>query len=223
MFMKYSETIQQLHQRQKDLAKTFHLETMQKTFWQVDKECAKKPRYCTLRVENYFREIISRDLVLQCFIETIMEIAPPQKIVLSTSSKKTIQDKKQLLVGLAALKMISGQKSQTTRAKKSIAAFKLREGGIIGCKTTLRKKALYSFIDKLVFLALPRARLSLIYRGIDVDSCFTIGINDPFIFIELEGYYDLFQSLHGIDVALATSSKQKGLLQLLLSGLQIKV
>ena len=221
--MKHSEMVQQLHQRQKDLAKNLHLKVIQKNFWQTERECVKKRKCSTLRVENYFREVISRDLVLQCFIETVMEIKSPQKIVLTTSSKRIIQDKKQLLVGLAALKMISGQKSQATRAKKSIAAFKLREGSIIGCKATLRKKALYSFIDKLVFLALPRARLSLVYRGIGADSCFTVGINDPFIFVELEGYYDLFQSLHGINVALVTSIKQKGMLQLLLSGLQIKI
>ena len=221
--MKYSEIVQQLHQRQKNLAKNLHLKAIKRNLWQIDRECVEKQRCCTVRVENYFREIISHDLVLQCFIETVMEIGAPRKIVLSTSSKRIIQDKKQLLVGLAALKMISGQRSQTTRAKKSIAAFKLREGSIIGCKTTLRKKALYSFIDKLVFLALPRARLSLVYQGIDADSCFTVGVDDPFIFVELEGYYDLFQSLHGISVALVTSIKQKGMLQLLLSGLQIKI
>ena len=221
--MKHSERILRLHQQEKKLTKNLHLEAIQKSLNQKHIKSVERRNHCTLRVENYFKEIISHDLVVQCFISTVMEITPPQKVVLSTSSKRIIQDKKQLIVGLAALKMISGQKSQTTRAKKSIAVFKLREGGIIGCKVTLRKKALYSFLDKLLSLALPRSRLSLARQGSNANSDFAIGISDPFIFIELEGHYDLFQSLHGINVTLGTAIKQKGMLELLLSGFQMKV
>ena len=231
--MKHSERVLRLYQQKEKLTKNLHLQTIKKSLNQDIIKGTKKQnpvvynisckQHCTSRVENYFKEIISHDLVVQCFINTIMEITPPEKIVLSTSSKKTIQDKKQLVVGLAALKMISGQKSQPTRAKRSIAVFKLRKGSIIGCKVTLRKKALYSFLDKLSFLALPRSRLSLVHQGSNANSCFGIGISDPFIFIELEGHYDLFQSLHGIDVTFGTAIKQKGMLELLLSGLQMKV
>lgn len=221
--MKHSERVLRLYQQKEKLKKNLHLEAVQKSLNQEDIKTLNRRNHCTLRVENYFKEIISHDLVVQCLVNTVMEITPPQKIVVSTSSKKAIQDRKQVIVGLAALKMISGQKSQTTRAKRSIAVFKLREGSIIGCKVTLRKKALYSFLDKLSVLALPRSRLSLVRQGSNGNSNFAIGISDPFIFIELESHYDLFQSLHGIDVTLVTAITQKGMLELLLSGLQIKV
>ena len=150
-----------------------------------------------------------------------MELSPPNKIVLNTSSKRIIQDKKELVVGLSACLIISGQRCQTTWACKSIAAFKLREGSVIGCKVTLRGSSMYAFIDKLINLVLPRARPSLINQGINTDGTYNIGISDPFLFVELEGHYDLFQSLQGFDIALVVSPKEKGFAPLFWSGLQL--
>lgn len=199
--MKRSVIVNRLYQQHKVLTRDLNQTTTQ-SHWDIVKGC----KQYILRIEKHYKEVISFDLVLQCCVEGVMEIRPPQKIVLSTSSKRLVQDQKELVVGLSALKMISGQKSQSARARKSIAAFKLREGSVLGCKTTLRRKAIYSFLDKLIFLVLPRARASLVNRNIDANNNYNIGISDPFVFMELEGHYDLFQSLQGINIALVNSN-----------------
>lgn len=176
---------------------------------------------CVPRIEKFYKQVVCLDLLLQCPLQSIMELSPPKKIVLNSSSKKIVQDKKELLVGLSACLMISGQKCQATWARRSIAGFKLREGSVTGCKVTLRGSSMYAFIDKLINLVLPRARPSLINQAIDPDGNYNIGISDPFLFVELEHHYDLFQSLQGIDVALLMSPSLKPLPPLFWSGLQI--
>ena len=173
------------------------------------------------RIEKFYKQVVCFDLLLQCPLKSIMELSPPNKIVLNTSSKKIIQDKKELIVGLSACLIVSGQRCQTTWARKSIAAFKLREGSVIGCKVTLRGNSMYAFLDKLINLVLPRARPSLINQTIDPDGTYNIGISDPFLFVELEHHYDLFQSLQGFDIALVMSPKEKGLPPLFWSGFQL--
>ena len=211
--MKHSVIVHRLYQQHKALTKDLNQNTIQ-SHW----ERVKRRKQCILRIEKYYKEVISFDLVLQCCVNGVMEIRPPQKIVLSTSSKRLVQDQKELVIELSALKMISGQKSQSARARKSIAAFKLREGSVLGCKTTLRRKAIYSFLDKLIFLVLPRARASLVNRNMDANNNYNIGISDPFVFIELEGHYDVFQSLQGINIALVTSNLSSNCLSLPLLG-----
>lgn len=155
------------------------------------------------RIEKFYKEVVCFDLLMQYPLRSIMELSPPNKVVVNTSSKRIIQDKKELIVGLSACLMISGQRCQTTWARKSIAGFKLREGSVIGCKVTLRGSSMYAFLDKLINLVLPRARPSLINQSIDSNGAYNIGISDPFLFVELEHHYDLFQSLQGFDIALA--------------------
>ena len=211
--MKHSIIVHRLYQQHKTLTRDLNRNTIQKHWERV-----KGRKQCILRIEKYYKEVISFDLVLQCCVDGVMEIRPPQKIVLSTSSKRLVQDQKELVVGLSALKMISGQKSQSARARKSIAAFKLREGSVLGCKTTLRRKAIYSFLDKLIFLVLPRARASLVSRNMDANNNYNIGISDPFVFMELENHYDLYQSLQGINIALVNSNLPSNRLSLPLLG-----
>lgn len=177
--------------------------------------------HCVPRVEKFYKEVVCFDLLLQCPLKGIMELSPPSKIVLNTSSKRVVQEKKELMVGLSACLMISGQRCQTTWARKSIAGFKLRGGSIIGCKVTLRGNSMYAFIDKLINLVLPRARPSSINQAIDPDGTYNIGISDPFVFVELEHHYDLFQSLQGVDVVLVMSPRERALVPLFWSGLQI--
>lgn len=178
-------------------------------------------RDCVPRIEKFYKEVVCFDLLLQCPLKSIMELSPSNKIVLNSSSKKIIQDKKELIVGLSACLIISGERCQTTWARKSIAGFKLREGSVIGCKVTLRGSSIYSFIEKLINFVLPRARPSSITQGIGDDGTYNIGVSDPFLFLELEQHYDLFQSLQGFDIALVMSPKEKGLIPLFWSGLQL--
>jgi large subunit ribosomal protein L5 len=173
------------------------------------------------RIEKFYKEVVCFDLLLQCPLRSIMELSPPNKIVLNSSSKRVVQDKKELIVGLSACLMISGQRCQTIWARKSVAGFKLREGSVIGCKVTLRGSSMYAFVDKLINLVLPRARPSLINQAIDPAGAYNIGVSDPFLFVELEHHYDLFQSLQGFDIALVMSSREKSLVPLLWSGLQL--
>lgn len=179
------------------------------------------------RIEKHYKQIVCFDLLLQCSLNGVMSIPSPTKIVLSNSSRGTTQDKKELVVGLSAALIISGQKPQATWAKRSIAGFKLREGEPLGCKVTLRGRAIYTFFDRLANIALPRGRLSMINHAINGDAAYYIGIGDPFQFYELEHHFDLFQSLRGFDVALLTTptpsslSSARAIGGLLWSGLQL--
>jgi large subunit ribosomal protein L5 len=177
--------------------------------------------HCTPRTERFYREVLCFDLLLQCQLRGIMELSLPKKIVLNSSSKKIVHDKKELIIGLSACLMISGQRCQATWARKSISGFKLREGSVLGCKVTLRGNLMYTFVDKLINLVLPRARPSLISQAIDANGPYNIGISDPFLFVELEHHYDLFQSLEGVDIALVMSSREKAFAPLFWSGLQL--
>lgn len=185
-----------------------------------DQKRLKGQRYYIPRIERFYKEVVCFDLLLQCPLKGVMELSPPKKIVLNSSSQKIVYDKKELIVGLSACLMISGRRCQTTRARKSIAGFKLREGSVLGCKVTLRGSLMYAFLDKLINLVLPRARPSSINGGIDLNGTYNIGISDPFLFVELEHHYDLFQSLEGFDIALVMSPRDKRIVPLFWSGLQ---
>nr|YP_006666405.1 ribosomal protein L5 [Trebouxiophyceae sp. MX-AZ01]AFQ93760.1 ribosomal protein L5 [Trebouxiophyceae sp. MX-AZ01] len=132
-----------------------------------------------------------------------------KKVVINYNSKAVVRDKRGLLVGVSALLMVSGQRPATTWARKSIAGFKIREGDLLGCKVTLRRRLMYTFLDRLISVALPRARPSLLCGGLDRRGVYTIGVGDPFQFYELEHHYDLLQSLQGFDVALLTSKGRR--------------
>lgn len=179
------------------------------------------------RIEKYYKQIVCFDLLLQCSLNGVMSMPSLTKVVLSNSSRGTAQDKKELMVGLSAALIISGQKPQVTWAKKSIAGFKLREGEPLGCKVTLRGRAIYTFFDRLANVALPRGRPSMINHAINGNAAYYIGIGDPFQFYELEHHFDLFQSLRGFDVALLTTptpsslSSARAIGGLLWSGLQL--
>lgn len=185
-----------------------------------DHKRSKGQGYSIPRIERFYKEVVCFDLLLQCPLKGIMELSPPEKVVLNSSSKKIVHDKKELIVGLSACLIISGQRCQTTRARKSIAGFKLREGTVLGCKVTLRGSSMYAFLDKLINLVLPRARPSSINQGFDLNGTYNIGISDPFLFLELEHHYDLFQSLQGFDIALVMSPRDKGIIPLFWSGVQ---
>ena len=185
-----------------------------------DQKRLKRQRYTIPRIERFYKEVVCFDLLLQCPLKGIMELSPLKKIVLNSSSKKIVHDKKEMIIGLSACLMISGRRCQTTRARRSIAGFKLREGSVLGCKVTLRGSSMYAFLDKLINLVLPRARPSSINGGIDLNGTYNIGISDPFLFVELEHHYDLFQSLDGFDIALVMSPRDKGIVPLFWSGVQ---
>lgn len=109
-----------------------------------------------LRTDSYYREIISVDLIYKQNYHNIMELPLIDKLVINSTSKKFIEDRKNITKTLIGLEMICGQKCKVSTALKSIAGFKIRQGQTIGCKVTLRKHSLSVFLDKLILVILPR-------------------------------------------------------------------
>ena len=151
--------------------------------------------------------------------KNIMEVPRLEKVVLNMGLGEAIQNIKLLDAAVEELKIIAGQKPVVTRAKKSIAAFKLREGMPIGCMVTLRRQRMYDFFYKLVNIALPRVRD---FRGIsgkafDGRGNYSLGIKEHIIFPEID--YDKIDRIKGLNISVVTSAKSdeegKELLRLL--------
>lgn len=136
-----------------------------------------------------------------------MQIPKLVKVVLNMGVGEVKENPKAIETAANEMATISGQKAVVTKAKKSVAAFKLREGMNIGCKTTLRGNRMYEFVDKLFNVALPRVRD---FRGINADSFdgrgnFSMGVNDQLIFPEIE--YDKVDRIRGMDITFVTTAQ----------------
>ena len=136
-----------------------------------------------------------------------MAVPRLEKIVLNMGVGEAVQDKKKVDIAAAELELIAGQKPVITKAKKSIAQFKLREGMPIGVKVTLRRERMYEFLDRLVTVAMPRIRD---FRGLNPKSFdgrgnYAMGLKEQLIFPEIS--YDRIEKVRGMDVIIATSAK----------------
>jgi large subunit ribosomal protein L5 len=156
--------------------------------------------------DKYKSEIVS-NLMKDFSYKSIMQVPRLKSIVLNVGMGSATQDIKPLESAAKELATISGQSAVITRAKKSIAGFKLRENTPVGCKVTLRGDRMYDFLDKFISLALPRIRD---FRGISPKSFdgrgnFAYGIKEQIIFPEIN--YDKIASMHGMDIVIVTSAK----------------
>ncbi|MBF0449579.1 MAG: 50S ribosomal protein L5 [Candidatus Magnetomorum sp.] len=156
--------------------------------------------------ENYKKEIIPL-LIKEFQYKNIMEVPKLSKIVLNMGMGEAIQNIKVLDAASLELEAISGQKPVITKAKRSIAAFKLRTGMPIGCMVTLRRNRMYDFYNKLVNVALPRVRD---FRGIsgkafDGRGNYTLGIKEQIIFPEID--YDKIDKIKGLNITIVTTAK----------------
>lgn len=178
-----------------------------------------------LRVDSYYREIISQDLIYKQNYHNIMQLPKIEKLVINSTSKSFIEDRKNIASTLLGLEMISGQKLKISVAEKSIAGFKIRQGQTIGCKVTLRKHSISVFLDKLTLVILPRFNnfTGLTLESFDKQGNYTIGLNDLLLFPELENFFELFENLKGIDLSFVMRKKNKYENLLLLTALQIPV
>mgnify|MGYP001817153663 FL=1 len=153
-----------------------------------------------------------------------MQIPKLEKIVVNVGLGEAIQNIKLLDAASGELRMITGQKPVITRARKSIAAFKLREGMPIGCMVTLRRDRRYDFYNKLVNAALPRVRdfRGVSPKGMDGKGNYTLGIKEQIIFPEID--YDKVEKIYGLNVTIVTSAKSndEGRLLLRLMGMPFK-
>jgi large subunit ribosomal protein L5 len=156
--------------------------------------------------QRYESEIRSR-LKDELELTTVMEVPRVTKITLNMGVGEAKTDAKALDAAIDELTVISGQRAQVRRAKKSIASFKLREGMAVGAKVTLRGDRMYEFLDRLTSIALPRIRD---FRGLDPGAFdgrgnYSIGIREQIIFPEID--YDKVPSVRGLDVAITTTAK----------------
>ena len=154
----------------------------------------------------YKDEIISK-LTEEFQYTNVMAVPKLEKIVLNVGVGEAIQDKKVLDTIVTNMALITGQQPVTTKAKKSISNFKLREGMPIGCKATLRGRIMYEFLDRLVTLALPRTRdfQGVPDKSFDGRGNYTMGIKEHTIFPEIDT--DKVTKMHGMDVTFVTSAE----------------
>ncbi len=159
------------------------------------------------RLKEYYQKTVIPEMMKKFKYQNIMEVPRLEKIVLNMGVGEAIQNIKILDGAVQELAMISGQKPVITKAKKSIATFKLRKGMPIGCTVTLRRERMYEFYDRLVNVALPRIRD---FRGIPPNSFdgrgnFAMGIREQFIFPEIE--YDKIEKVKGLNIVVVTTAK----------------
>ena len=158
------------------------------------------------RIKKMYREKVALELRSQFSYKSVMQIPALEKIVVSIGIGEATQNKKLLDSALSDLAIITGQVGIKTRAKKSIAAFKVRAGMATGVKVTLRGKRMYDFYDRLVNIALPRVKD---FRGIspkafDHNGNFSLGIDEQIIFPEID--YDKIERIRGMNINIVTTA-----------------
>ena len=173
------------------------------------------------RLKNLYYETIRNNLKNKFNLNNIFEVPKIKKIVVNMGVGETVTDSKLINSAVDELSLITGQKPVLTQAKKSIAGFKLRKGLNIGCKVTLRKNMMYEFLDRLVYIALPRVRdfKGLSKKSFDGNGNYSIGIKEQIIFPEIN--YDKIDKIRGMDICIVTSTKREDYAYELLKGFNL--
>ena len=159
------------------------------------------------RLNEFFKNEVAPELMEELALENVMEVPKIRKIVVNIGVGDALDNPKALDEAVRDLKTITGQQPVVTKAKKSIANFKLREGRAIGAKVTLRGDQMWSFFDRLVNVALPRVRD---FRGISPDAFdgrgnYTLGLQEQLIFPEIN--YDDVETIRGMEISIVTSAE----------------
>ncbi len=171
------------------------------------------------RLKERYQKEISPALMKELNLENVMQIPQIKKVVVNIGMGEALDNPKSLDAAVNDLTLITGQKPVVTKARKSIANFKLREGRLIGVKVTLRGEKMWSFMDRLMNIVLPRVRD---FRGISPDAFdgrgnYTLGIREQLIFPEIE--YDKIDKIRGMEISIITSApnddQARALLQML--------
>jgi large subunit ribosomal protein L5 len=168
---------------------------------------AKKPADYKPRLKADYEDRIVKAMTDKFGYKNRLEVPRLEKIVINMGVGEATQDKKRVETAAAEMQQIAGQKPVITKAKKSIAQFKLREGMPIGCKVTLRRDRMYEFLDRLVTIALPRVRdfRGLNPRSFDGRGNYALGLKEQIIFPEIN--YDQIDKVRGMDVIVTTTAK----------------
>lgn len=175
----------------------------------------------TPRLRDVYESKVRADLQKEFNFANVMEIPRLEKIVINMGVGEAVGDSKKIKKAVEEMTKISGQKPVTTRAKKSIASFKLREEMPIGCKVTLRGNQMYEFLDRLIQIALPRVRD---FRGVKPTSFdgrgnYALGLKEQLVFPEIS--YDDVDDTRGMDIIICTSAKTDAEAKSLLDGFQM--
>ena len=159
------------------------------------------------RLKDTYKKDVVPALMKEFSYKNIMQVPRISSVVLNVGLGEAIQEIKLLDAAAKELATISGQKAVVTRARKSIATFKLREGMPIGCKVTLRGVRMYEFLDKFISLALPRIRdfQGVSGKSFDGRGNFSLGVKEQIIFPEIN--YDKISSMHGMNIVIVTTAK----------------
>ncbi len=158
-------------------------------------------------LKSVYEQEIRPKLKEELGLSNIMEVPRITKITLNMGVGDAVADRKQLDAAVADMEAIAGQKPVLTKARKSIAGFKIRDDMPIGCKVTLRRERMYEFLDRLISIAIPRQRD---FRGINPKSFdgrgnFAMGITEQIVFPEID--YDKIDKIRGLDIAIVTTAK----------------
>jgi large subunit ribosomal protein L5 len=170
------------------------------------------------RLQEHYKKVVREALTKEFGYTNPMQVPKIDKIVINMGVGEATADSKKINIAVAELTAIAGQKPVVTKARKSIAVFKLREGMAIGCKVTLRKQHMYEFLDRLVNIALPRVRD---FRGISGKSFdgrgnYTLGLKEQLVFPEID--YDKVDKVRGMDIVICTTAKTDAEAKALLKG-----
>ena len=161
----------------------------------------------TPRLRTKFDSEIAKAMIEKFGYKNAMEVPKIEKITLNMGVGEGTQDKKKVTIAATEMEKIAGQKPVITKAKKSVAQFKLREGMAIGCKVTLRRGRMYEFLDRLITIAMPRIRD---FRGLNPKSFdgrgnYAMGLKEQIIFPEIS--YEQIEKVRGLDIIVTTSAK----------------
>ena len=161
------------------------------------------------KLQKRYKDEIIQQLYKQFNLSSKMQVPHIKKIIINAGLKDAITNSKVIDEFSEELALITGQKPIITKAKKSIASFKLREGMKIGLKVTLRKQKMYDFLDRLINVALPRVRdfRGLSLKSFDNQANYSLGIKEQIIFSEID--YDKIKKIRGFDVSIVTSTSDR--------------
>jgi large subunit ribosomal protein L5 len=158
------------------------------------------------RLHNHYRESVIPDLMKRFGYKSLLQVPRIQKITLNMGVGESVADKKVMENALGDMEKIAGQKPVVTKARKSIATFKIRAGYPIGCMVTLRGARMYEFLDRLVSVAIPRIRdfRGVSSRAFDGRGNYNMGVKEQIIFPEIE--YDKIDALRGMNITITTTA-----------------
>ena len=169
------------------------------------------------RLQSYYKETIVPKLMEDLKLENIMEVPKITKVTLNMGVGEAVTDKKVMAKATEDMAVIAGQKPIVNKARKSVAAFKIRDGWPVGCKVTLRRERMYEFLDRLVNISIPRIRD---FRGLNPKSFdgrgnYSFGVTEQIMFPEID--FDKIDAIRGMDITITTTARNdeegKALLQ----------